>query len=369
MRSFSLTRLGSWSGRAFFLLPLALSCLLAGCMPISPAGYVERHAAELDTPFRAAAPVQEFDVLAGQNAWNIAIDLERAEIIGDPRLFASYVEVEGVDTLLEAGTYQLSAAMTIPELAFALQHGLGYGPRITIKEGLRLEETASQLDLSGLGRGARYLELTQNETLLAQWRQQFPFLPPSHRLLSLEGYLYPATYFLSAESDRAHQLVLMQLQEFQEQVVPLFRQTQSNAGLTLHEVVSAASIVQREAVQEAEMPRIAGVILNRLELGMPLQMDSTFLYAVGYNPQTNSWWQHDTEDPEVRLRNSNFNTYVVEGLPAGPISTPGMAAIQAVLQPEPHNFLFFVAKPDGSNTHYFAETYAEHLEYVEQTEN
>ena len=338
-------------------------------MPISPAGYVARHAAELDTALQPDAPVQEFDVQPGQNAWDIAQALERATIIKDPRLFASYVEVEGVDTLLEAGTYQLSAGMTIPELALALQHSLGYGPRLTVKEGLRLEETAAQLEISGLASGGRYLELTQNERNLAQWRSQFSFLPPSPELLSLEGYLYPATYFLPTESDRAHLLVFLQLQEFQEQAVPLFRQALNREGLTLHEVVVAASIVQREAAQEAEMPRIAGVVLNRLELDMPLQMDSSFLYAVGYNSQTQSWWLHNQDDPNIRFMDSPFNTYVVTGLPAGPISTPGREAILAVLHPEQHDYLYFVAKPDGSGTHYFAETYAEHLENAGRTQN
>ena len=335
-------------------------------MPISPEGYVARHAAELDVPLQPEAPVQEFEVQAGQSAWHIAKALERARIIGDPRLFASYVEVEGWDTQLEAGSYQLSAGMTIPELALALQHGLGFGPRLTVREGWRLEETAAQLELSGLGSSARYLELTQGGSALAQWQRQFSFLPPAPLLLSLEGYLFPATYIVPEEGDRAQQLVALQLQGFQEQMVPLFRQGPNEADLTLHEAVIVASIVQREAAQVTEMPRIAGVIHNRLRQAMPLQMDSATLYAAGYNPRTRSWWLHDMDDPKVRLQDSSFNTYVVSGLPAGPIATPDRAALQAAVQPEQHTYLFFVAKPDGSGTHYFAETYAEHLENVER---
>lgn len=333
-------------------------------MPISPAGYVERHAAELDAPLQTDAPMQEFEVQTGQNAWDIARALEKASIIGDRRLFASYVEVEGWDTQLEAGTYQLSAGMTIRELAQALQHGLGFGPRLTVKEGLRLEETAAQLELSGLDSSIRYLELTRGEASLAQWQQRFPFLPRGPLLLSLEGYLYPASYYMPLENDRARQLVSHQLEEFEEQLVPLFRQAPSTINIDLHEAVILASIVQREAAQEAEMPRLAGVLLNRLEVGMPLQIDSTTLYAAGYNPKKQSWWLHDMSDSEVRLIDSPFNTYVVTGLPAGPISTPGRSAFLAVIRPEEHDFLFFVAKPDSSGTHFFAETYAEHLENV-----
>lgn len=329
---------------------------------MSPEGYVARHATELDIPLQPDAPVQQFEVQPGQNAWQIAQALQQANLIGDPRLFASYVEMEGWDTRLEAGSYQLSAGMTIPELALALQHGLGFGPRLTVREGLRLEETAAQLELAGLGSSARYLELTQDGSALVQWQQQFSFLPPDPLLLSLEGYLYPATYLLAADDERAQQLVALQLQGFQEQMVPLFRQGPNEAGLTLHEAVTVASIVQREAARTTEMPRIAGVLLNRLRQAMPLQVDSSTLYAAGYNPQTRSWWLHDMDDPQIRLLDSAFNTYVVPGLPVGPISTPGPAAFRAVLQPERHRYLFFVAKPDGSGTHYFAETYAEHVQ-------
>ncbi len=364
MRSFSRTRTAAGWVRLWFLGPLWLGCLClcAGCMPLSPAGYVTRHAAALDIPLQADAPVQQFEVQSGQTAWDIARALERAHIIGDSRLFASYVVVQGWDTRLEAGSYQFSASMTIPELALALQHGLGFGPRLTVREGLRLEETAAQLELSGLGSSARYLELTRNASALDQWRQQFSFLPSAALLLSLEGYLYPATYLLPQEHDRARQLVTLQLQEFEAQLVPLFRQGGNAADLSLHEVVTLASIVQREAAQTAEMPRIAGVLLNRLQQEMPLQVDSAALYAAGYNPQARSWWLHDLDDPQIRLRDSAFNTYVVSGLPAGPIATPGQAAFLAVIRPEQHNYLFFVAKADGSGTHYFAETYAEHLE-------
>ena len=358
------TRITAWSYRIWVPALCCLSWVLAGCMPISPAGYVERHLAELDAPLRVNAPAQEFEVQLGQNAWDIAKALERARIIEDPRLFASYVEVEGWDTLLEAGTYQLSAGMTILELAQALQHSLGFGPRLTVKEGLRLEETAAQLEQSGLDSSARYLELTQSGAALAQWQQQFTFLPPAPLLLSLEGYLYPASYFIPRENNRAEQLVTLQLEEFEEQLLPLFRQMRVDVDLALHEAVILASIVQREAAQEAEMPRVAGVLLNRLEVGMPLQVDSTTLYAAGYNPLELSWWLHDMDDPDVRQLASPFNTYVVPGLPAGPISTPGRTAFLAVIQPEDHDFLFFVAKPDHSGTHFFAETYSEHLENV-----
>ncbi len=347
---------------AWILGPCLLTWLGVGCLPISPEGYVARHAVELQVPLQPGAPAQQFEVRPGQSAWSIAQALAQAGLIEDPRLFASYVEVEGWDTRLEVGSYQLSAGMTIPELALALQHGLGLGPRLTVREGLRLEETAAQLDLSGLGGSMRYLELTQTEAALVQWRWRFSFLPPPSVLFSLEGYLYPATYLLPEENDRARQLVTQQLQEFQEQMMPVFRQGQNAADLTLHEAVILASIVQREAGQRTEMPRIAGVLLNRIKREMPLQVDSTTLYAAGYNPQTRSWWLHDMDDPKVRLQDSAFNTYVVPGLPAGPIATPGQAALQSVVEPEQHNYLFFVAKLDGSGTHYFAETYAEHLE-------
>lgn len=339
---------------------LLLLVLLAGCMPISPAGYVARHADELQTPWRADGAEQVFRVQVGQTALDIARSLARADIIGDSRLFASYVETEGLDRRLEAGTYYLSAAMTIPELAQALQHGLGFGRRLTVGEGLRREETAARLESAGLGSRSRYLKLSSQPDSLAEWRRLYPFLPKD-RMHSLEGYLFPATYSLEEAPDLAQVLVSQQLAAFQSHLWPAYEQSPNPFSLTLHEAVILASIVQREAGLAAEMPRIAGVLLNRLAIDMPLQVDSTALFANGYNVQTQSWWLHDMDAPQVRLRESPYNTYTVAGLPAGPIASPGQAAFQAVLDPERHDFLFFVARSDGSRRHLFAETFEEHV--------
>ncbi len=134
--------------------------------------------------------------------------------------------------------------------------------------------------------------------------------------------------------------------------------------LDLHTVLTVASIVEREAVVPEERPTIAGVYLNRLVNGMRLEADPTVQYAMGYQPQSGQWWKTPVFLEEYTSVISPYNTYLNEGLPPGPIASPGLSSIQAVLAPEVHDYLYFVALPDGSGAHVFARTFEEHSENV-----
>jgi len=137
----------------------------------------------------------------------------------------------------------------------------------------------------------------------------------------------------------------------------------SAQGLTLYDVLTLASIVEREAVVPEERPLIATVYLNRVQQGMYLNADPTVQYAMGYQPETGQWWKTPVTLEEYENVNSPFNTYLYPGLPPGPIASPGASSIMAVLQPAQTSYLYFLGRGDGS--HIFAETYEEHQRNLE----
>ena len=157
-----------------------------------------------------------------------------------------------------------------------------------------------------------------------------------------------------------------QLDTFGQRVLPLFEEVQAagDTRLSLHEVLTLASIVEREAVVAEERPAIAGVYLNRLAAGMRLDADPTVQYAMGYQPAAEQWWKTPVFLEEYSSVDSLYNTYLYAGLPPGPIAAPGLSSIRAVLYPAQHDYLYFVAIPDGSGRHVFATTFAEHEENV-----
>jgi UPF0755 protein len=174
---------------------------------------------------------------------------------------------------------------------------------------------------------------------------------------SLEGYLFPDTYRLPAQATPEDLLTRM-LDNMQGRLPIGWEGMGSAQGLTFYELLTVASIVEREAVVPEERPTIASVYLNRLQEGMYLQADPTVQYAMGYQPETGQWWKTPVTLEEYENVNSPYNTYLYPGLPPGPICSPGADSILAVLQPAQTPYLFFVARGDGS--HVFAETLEEH---------
>jgi UPF0755 protein len=183
---------------------------------------------------------------------------------------------------------------------------------------------------------------------------------------TLEGYLFPDTYIVPTDADTLY-LVAAMLQNFSNRVTPDMRQGFGVQELSLHEAVTLASIVEREAVLEEERPLIARVFINRLSQEMRLQADPTTQYALGYQASTNSWWKSGLTLADLQYQ-SPYNTYFVEGLPPGPIANPGLSSLQAVAEPATTNYIFFVADcaPEQNGRHLFSETFAEHEAYVAQ---
>ncbi len=243
-------------------------------------------------------------------------------------------------------------------------------PEIVVRvgEGWRLEQTADTLAASTTLNAAEYKQRGLTGDLSGLDAAKYAFLTLRPAGASLEGFLYPDTYRLPAEGATVLDLLERQLDSFGEKVMPVWQAAQAEGGtaLTLHQVLTVASIVEREAAVDEERPLIAAVYLNRLARGMKLQADPTVQYAMGFQPDTGRWWKVPMYLEEYDSVASPYNTYKVAGLPPGPICSPSLKSIRAVLAPAKHEYLFFVAEPGGTGRHVFAQTYEEHLKNVEK---
>ena len=307
-----------------------------------------------------------FIIEPGEAATTISDRLEKYGLITDATTFRYLLRTLGADTSLQAGYYYLRRSMTMDEMAERLQHGWDQTAKVTIPEGLRVEEIAERLLTASESGNEIRLQVVKDEfyrLVETGGALNYAFLrdrPPSASS-SLQGYLFPDTYQFPENADAGRVIDIM-LGNFDARVTPELRSQAVAQGKSLHEVVTLASIVQREVRQEEELPIVASVYLNRLAVGMNLQADPTVQYAKGKDPE-GKWWGHMLQE-EAYTAESPYNTFLNPGLPPGPICSPGLAAIQAVLNPAQTNYLFFFAKGDG--THAFAVTYEEHLENQRQ---
>lgn len=297
----------------------------------------------------------EVTIEQGESAADIGAELEAQGIIRSGRLFEVLVGLTGVQDSLEAGDYEFETGMTAIEAVHRVAQGRTASRTVTIPEGRRIEEIADILAEEGIVERQAFLDALDK----SQYNEPFLAQVP---VASLEGFVFPAGYEFSREAD-ASQVVATMLRGFQDNVVDELGL--EGQDMSLFEVVTLASIVEREAVVPDERGLIAGVFLNRLRLGIALQADPTVQFAVAQDPASVArygvWKQGLTlDDLEI---DSPYNTYIYPGLPPGPIANPGLASIEAVVRPETSNYLFFVSRNDG--THVFAETLEEHLNNVE----
>jgi UPF0755 protein len=316
--------------------------------------YLNLRKNDLDRSASSDTTAFVFTINPGETAATIAPRLQREGLVADSQLFLYLVRYRGVDAQLEAGEYELRPNMTMEEIIETLQHGRLREVSVTIPEGKRAEEVAALLEERGVVDGETFLALVRDGSSGYDFLSDRPADAPP----SLEGFLFPETYRIPIDYDAAQILDLM-LVTFGDRFSPEMRQAAGERGLSIHEVVTLASIVEREAVVAEERPIIASVYLNRLEQGMYLQSDPTVQYALGYQEDTAQWWKIPMSLEEDVPVDSPYNTYMYPGLPPGPICNPGLASMQAVLEPADTTYLFFFSKFDGS--HAFAETYEEHL--------
>ncbi len=280
-----------------------------------------------------------FVIPKGQAISVIAQRLEEDGLIKSKYIFRLVVKRNNLENKIQAGTFQLSPSMTVDDLANTLTIGTA-DIWVTLLEGWRSEEMAN--------------ELAKETDLIEFDKQEFLQL-----VKASEGMLYPDTY-LVPRTITAQALYHLLLDTFEEKVMvglaDEIAKFEEKSELKFSDALVMASLVEREAKTVTQKKQVAGILWNRIELGMPLQVDATLQYASGYDSVQQKWW----EVPSVKDRQvqSSFNTYLNAGLPPRPICNPGLEAIKASLNPATTNALFYIHSNDGSM--YYATTLKEH---------
>jgi UPF0755 protein len=278
----------------------------------------------------------------------------KSGMVSEGQLFTNYLVYTGIDTQIQAGSYELSAAQSPVQIAQALLDPTPGSVTLSILPGWRLEEIASTLPSAGVN-------FAPEEFMLTSWSPAGLDLPADlPEGASLEGYLLPGDYEIERELDVRAALNLILTQGFHQQVDAQLQQAYEAQGLTLHQAVIIASVVERESILDEEMRLIASVFLNRFASGMRFEADPTVQYAVGYDAARGGWWPTPLTSADLAI-NSPYNTYVSGPLPAGPIAAPSYEALYAVAFPEASPYFFFQAACDGSGAHVFSITYEEHI--------
>ena len=282
-----------------------------------------------------------YEIRKGVGSYRVARELAREKIISDPKTFRLYLRLTGRAGKLKAGLYDLHDGMTPSKIASVLTEGRVRMLSLTFPEGWNRKQIGDYLVKKKLVRSRReFLDITEDPRVLKKYS-----IPGE----STEGYLFPDTYAVPYGFS-ARRLQNIMIERFFAQLKKIKNPTSMPPG-DLYQRVILASIVEREAVRAEERPMMAQVFLNRLDKGMRLESCATIQFLL--------------KKPRFRLYNrdlkikSPYNTYIHRGLPPGPISSPGLAAIKAAFNPRKGPYLFFVLKPDSS--HHFSVSYSEHL--------
>lgn len=294
-------------------------------------------------------PVVTIQIASGTSARQIGQDLQAAGVIRSAfawELWSRWLLLRNPQQGFQAGTYRVSPNQPLQSIAEKIWAGDVVQHSFTIPEGWSIRQMAAYFESQGYFSAQDFLVAVRQIP-----NDRYPWLPTN--LPHLEGFLYPDTYQLAGTSTTPQAIIRQMLDRFEQVALPLYSQRQANGQMTLLQWVTLASIVEKEAVIPAERPRIAGVFTNRLRQNMPLGADPTVEYGLGVQQTPD---QPLTLD-QVRTP-SPYNTYLNPGLPPTPIASPGLASLQATLTPENTDYLYFVARYDG--THVFSRTLADH---------
>ena len=333
---------------------IALFVVIAGAIAVArlPGYAVAAPSPPTTLPPTPSAETVTVQVNQGDSAEVIAERLQSAGVIRSADQFKELTALEGMQNGLAAGQYQLNRGLPAAEVIKRLHEANTGAIRVTIPEGKRDEEVAKILEKANVVPAQAFLDALQNG------HYNYDFLRDNNGG-ALEGYVFPDTYNFPLHN-QPEDVVDLMLKNFGQRVTPDLRNAYQQEGLSIKQAVTLASIVEREAQTPEERPTIASVFFNRMKLGMPLQADPTVQFALSRDGKSVSqfglWKQQLTlEDLTI---DSPYNTYTRTGLPPSPIANPGLASLQAVAHPAQTDYLFFVAKDDGS--HVFAATFAEH---------
>ncbi len=326
---------------------LLLFLLVCGAIGAAGAWWAYR---QLDQPYRGFdAPEVFVEIPQGATVAAIAERLADADVVVHPLAFRVAARVSGSERMLKAGEYRFADPATPEQVVARLARGDVYTRSVTFREGLTLWDTAEVFAAAGLGTVEEFL-------IEARDPARIQGIDPDAR--SLEGYLFPDTYQLP-RSAGAKRIVDAMVANFLRAFDADLRAAAAARGLSVQEVVTIASLVEKETAHPPERSIVSAVYQNRLRINMGLQCDPTVIYALRL---ANRWTGNLTRE-NLRI-DSPYNTYRYAGLPPGPIASPGRASLEAAVRPSADSYLYFVSRNDG--THVFSNTLAEHNRAVQQ---
>jgi len=331
------THRGRWARAVGFLVALLIAALAAGVLWIR---YLAHHPVE----HPSAGKVITIDQGTSTNA--IIERLAEARILHHPRMFKLYLRLTGGGGALKAGDYTFPTPISPLQAIEKIRRGEVALERVTIPEGFNRFEISELLAAkTGKATAEQFLKLTEDQTYIER-------IAPTNR--DLEGYLFPDTYNYSSKTS-AEDLIRAMVGRFDEVFTPEWTARASQLGMTVNQIVTLASIIEKEAHEDDERATIASVFYNRLKIHMPLASDPTFIYAAKLAGD----YDGNPNRPRHRTRVSAYNTYLVSGLPPAPIASPGRASLEAALYPAKSDYLYFVAIAN-TGRHKFSRTAVEH---------
>ena len=297
-----------------------------------------------ENPIDTTPEVVLVDIPKGTGFFEITDILTKAGVVKHKLFFYALALSKGATNKIKAGEYEISLSMSPSEIIDKFVKGKIKAYSVTFPEDITLKEISGRLASYKLINEDEFFRLTNDPEFIASLGIEGQ---------SLEGYLYPDTYYLD-RSMGTKEIIRLMVHQFLKKVTPEMRERARALGFTVHEFVTLASIIGKESGNDEEKPLISAVFHNRLKRGMKLQSDPTAVYDMP-----------NFKGPIKRkhlLNSSPHNTYHISGLPPGPIANPGLSSLRAALYPAPVNYLYFVAKNDG--THYFSVTLKEHNEAI-----
>jgi peptidoglycan lytic transglycosylase G len=330
-----------------FLKGVILLGLILAVLGAAAAWFVSRR---VHGPYQGFVSAEQFvEIAPGMGAAAIGSRLAEAGVVRDAETFRLALWLSGRARELQAGEYRFDRPLSPVEVIDRIARGDVYKRLITFREGLIIPELARIFEERGFGPAADFERAARNVALIAD-------LDPLAR--NLEGYLFPETYALPRGTS-ADELVAQMVALFKRLYAEPLRAEAAATGLTTRQVVTLASLVEKETARPEERPLVGAVYRNRLKAGMGMQADPTVIYAL------QQAGQYDGNLSRADLQfDSPYNTYRYAGLPPGPIANPGLASLEAAVRPAPVSHLYFVSRNDGS--HVFADTLAEHNRNVQE---
>lgn len=292
-----------------------------------------------------------YEVKPGQTLTGVSKELEKLGLIRNASLFLVLAKIKGEANRMKVGEYLFLRNMTPMDVLSTLTSGRSVGRKFTVSEGLNIFEIADLYEKQGFGSRKEFWKWVNDPEFVTELLGE--------RQLTLEGYLYPETYQITKYTDTKsviRAMVARFLDVYRREVEPLLEGSQFNR----HQMVTLASIIEKETGAPEERELISSVFHNRLKIKMPLQTDPTVLYG---KAKRLGKYEINITSADLRLP-TEYNTYVIKALPPGPVANPGRAAMLAALQPAKSDYLFFVSQNDG--THIFSKKYSDHSKAVQK---